>query len=114
MANALARALRKNMTRQEVKLWAQLRRLRPQGLHFRRQSPIEGYIVDFACYRRRLIVEADGAQHGEEAGLRRDAARDARLAGLGFRVLRFWNHEIDQNLDAVITTIIERAGEQPR
>jgi very-short-patch-repair endonuclease len=111
MANAFARSLRKNMTLQEVKLWAQLRKLRPQGFHFRRQAPLEGYVLDFVCFKYRLIVEADGAQHGEEAGVERDARRDAFFERNGFRVLRFWNHEIDGELDGVVETILARARE---
>ena len=112
MANARARDLRKNMTPQEVKLWSQLRKLRPQGFHFRRQAPLEGYVLDFVCYKCRLIVEADGSQHGEMQGLRRDARRDAIFQASGFRVLRFWNSEIDANLTGVVETIIALAKEQ--
>ena len=111
MANAKARALRKSMTPQEVKLWVQLRQLRAQDFHFRRQAPLEGYILDFVCFKYRIVVEADGSQHGEEAGLVHDARRDARLATLGFLTLRFWNSEIDANLDGVIETILARAKE---
>lgn len=111
MANAKARELRKNMTPQEVKLWVQLRQLRPQGFHFRRQAPLEGYILDFVCFKYRLIVEADGAQHGEDAGRSHDARRDAFFAANGFRTLRFWNNEIDVDLDAVVETILARARE---
>jgi very-short-patch-repair endonuclease len=111
MANAKARAMRKAMTPQEVKLWVQLRKLRQQGFHFRRQAPLEGYIPDFVCFKYRVIVEADGAQHGEDEGLANDARRDAHFAALGFRTLRFWNHEIDTDLNAVVETIIARAVE---
>jgi len=106
MANERARALRKAMTPQEVKLWVQLRQLRSQGFHFRRRAPLEGYILDFVCFKHRLIVEVDGNQHGEDAGLAHDARRDARLAEQGF--LRFWNHEVDANLDGVVETIVAR------
>jgi very-short-patch-repair endonuclease len=64
MANARARDLRKSMTRTEVKLWQRLRELRTLGHHFRRQSPLAPYIVDFECRRSRLVVEVDGHQHG--------------------------------------------------
>ena len=111
MANERARALRKTMTPQEVKLWVHLRRLRPQGLHFRRQAPLEGYILDFVCFKHRLIVEVDGSQHGEDSGLAHDAKRDAHFASLGFLTLRFWNPEIDENLESVVETIIARARE---
>ena len=111
MANDRARELRKSMTPQEVKLWVQLRKLRPQGFHFRRQVPLEGDVLDFVCYKYRLIVEADGAQHGEDKGLRHDAKRDALFQSNGFRVLRFWNHEIDSDIVGVVETIIARAKE---
>ena len=81
MANAKARALRKSMTPHEVKLWVLLRQLRPQGFHFRRQAPLEGYILDFVCFRYRIIVEADGSQHGEDEG-GRATRRFFRGAGL--------------------------------
>jgi very-short-patch-repair endonuclease len=106
-----ARALRKNMTPQVVKLWAQLRRLRPQGLHFRRQAPLEGYILDFVCFKHRLIVEIDGGQHAAPDHAARDTRRDAHFAASGFRTLRFWNAEIDADVAAVVQTIFARAGE---
>jgi len=109
MANEIARRLRKAMTPQEVKLWVHLRVLKDQGLHFRRQVPREGYVVDFACLRSKLVIEIDSAQHGEPAKLRQDAERDARLAWAGFKVLRFWNNEINQNLDCVVETIYREA-----
>src|SRR4051812_553696 len=104
-ANAIARRLRKTMTRQEVKLWVHLRSWRKRGFHFRRQSPREGYIVDFVCMRHRLVVEVDGGQHLFDVHAAKDVLRDANLADIGFRVLRFWNNEIDRNLDGVLTTI---------
>jgi very-short-patch-repair endonuclease len=68
MAIEPARALRKQMTPQEVKLWVRLRELRRLGFHFRRQSPILSYVVDFECRRRKLVVEVDGGQHGGGKG----------------------------------------------
>jgi very-short-patch-repair endonuclease len=105
MANPIARRLRKTMTQQEVKLWVHLRSWRKRGFHFRRQSPREGYIVDFVCMRHRLVVEVDGGQHSFDAHAAKDVRRDRNLEGSGFRVLRFWNNEIDRNLDGVLTTI---------
>ena len=112
MANERARALRKTMTPQEVKLWVQLRRLRPQGFHFRRQAPLEGYILDFVCFKHRLIVEVDGNQHGFDARLAHDGHRDAHFAALGFLTLRFWNHDVDEHLDGVVETILSHAEPQ--
>ena len=77
------------------------------GLKFRRQVPIGPYIVDFLCVSARLIVEADGSQHGESI---RDERRDAYLSRHGWAVLRFWNHAILRNRESVIDTILARAG----
>jgi very-short-patch-repair endonuclease len=107
MANENARSLRKTMTRQEVKLWQHLRQLRQLGHHFRRQSPIAPYIVDFECRRSKLVVELDGSQHASTSILTRDAVRDRHLQERGYRVLRFWNNQIDRELDGVITTILD-------
>jgi len=93
------------MTRQEVKLWAILRSFRESGFHFRRQVPIERFVVDFACLKHKLVVELDGGQHGLEGHVRRDSVRDPSLAGMGFRVLRFWNIDVDRNLPGVIDVI---------
>jgi very-short-patch-repair endonuclease len=68
MANEIARKLRRTMTKQELKLWLHLRELRKQGFHFRRQVPIDGYIVDFACYHPKVAIEIDGGQHSPTAG----------------------------------------------
>ncbi|MGO9135381.1 MAG: endonuclease domain-containing protein, partial [Methylovirgula sp.] len=105
----IARHLRKTMTPQEVKLWVHLRALRGQGFHFRRQVPREGFIADFACLKSKLIIEIDGAQHAEPINMRHDAERDARLTIAGFKVLRFWNHEVNENLASVIETIYREA-----
>ena len=112
VANERARALRKTMTPQEVKLWVCLRRLRPQGFHFRRQAPLEGYILDFVCFKHRLIVEVDGNQQGFDAGLAHDVRRDAHFAALGLLTLRFCNHDVDRNLDGVVETIFSHAEPQ--
>ena len=106
---ALARSLRRCQTPQEAKLWNALRALRPAGFHFRRQVPVGPYIVDFACLRHRILVEVDGGQHSRDETNERDGRRDARLSELGFQVLRFWNSEIDGNLE----TILARAAADP-
>jgi very-short-patch-repair endonuclease len=85
MANEVARKLRKTMTPQEVKLWVRLRELRALGHHFRRQSPLLTYIVDFECRRSRLVVEVDGTQHGFDANRERDLARDESLRRAGYK-----------------------------
>jgi very-short-patch-repair endonuclease len=111
MTNEKARALRKRLTSQEVKLWVRLRELKPLGFHFRRQAPIGPLIVDFVLFASRLAIEVDGGQHGMPDGARADRGRDAFLASQGFRVLRFWNSDIDQSLDGVVETIVTAAGD---
>ncbi len=74
--------------------------------HFRRQVPIDGYIVDFACFGSRLVIEIDGGQHSEDAHAVKDARRDAHLKAEGFRVLRVWNSDVDENFDGVMDAII--------
>ncbi|MEY2884774.1 MAG: hypothetical protein RL490_2498 [Pseudomonadota bacterium] len=86
-----ARTMRKQPTEAERQLWAMLRDRRFGAFKFRRQVPIGPFIADFLCYDARLIVEADGGQHCESAT---DTRRTAWLEQQGFRVLRFWNHEI--------------------
>jgi very-short-patch-repair endonuclease len=114
MANEIARRLRKTMTPQEVKLWVHLRSWRARGLHFRRQSPRSGYIVDFVCMKQKLIVEVDGGQHNFDDHAARDRSRDRRLMRDGFQVLRFWNNEVDRNLDGVLMVIeAELRGSTP-
>ena len=97
-----ARTLRKQLTPQEARLWSRLRQLRYQGLHIRRQAPFRGYILDFVCYARRLVIEVDGGQHASDEGAARDAVRDAVLAREGFVVLRFWNADVNAGIDSVV------------
>jgi len=98
-----AKQMRSEPTPAEHRLWQILRAKRLAGYKFKRQLPIDHYIVDFACSQRRLIVEADGGQHGESAA---DQRRDAHLEAQGFRVLRFWNNDIFNNEEGVLTSIL--------
>jgi very-short-patch-repair endonuclease len=108
-----ARRLRREATPFERKLWAALKQLElPQG-HFRRQAPIGPYFADFAHHGLRVVVELDGAQHGLDQGVRRDAVRTAYLEAAGYRVIRFWNNEIRENLDGVVETILAALAEAP-
>jgi very-short-patch-repair endonuclease len=109
----LARHLRKNMTHEEVKLWVQLQYLNKQGYHFRRQVPLDGYVLDFAEFNQRLIIEVDGSQHGEPDGEMRDRLRDAHFVSARFRVLRFWNVEINREMDGVVTKIQSMLKDPP-
>ncbi|HEX2018553.1 MAG TPA: DUF559 domain-containing protein [Aurantimonas sp.] len=103
---ALARTMRKALTEAELKFWNAVRAHRLMGLGFRRQMPIAGCIVDFACPTHRLIVEIDGTLHADHAALTRDAARTARLEADGWTVVRFWNHDVLMNIDGVCGHIL--------
>ena len=109
-SKAFVRHLRKTMTEPERKLWAALRDRRFEGYKFRRQVPIGRYIADFICFETRLIIEADGGQHSESA---RDHIRDAWLLSQGFKILRFWNSDIHQSLDAVMLTVLDSLQQDP-
>jgi len=99
-----ARTLRKQSTDAERHLWHQLRRRGIGGDRVRRQVPIGGFIVDFACLEGKLVVELDGAQHMAHKSYDHD--RDGKLAIKGFRVLRFWDNEVFINTQAVLDTIL--------
>src|SRR5439155_6295313 len=94
------------MTRQEVKLWTRLRELRALGHHFRRQSPLAPYVVDFESRRSRVIVEVDGHQNGFDTHRKRDQVRDNALAARGYKILRFPNRETDQEIEGVLKVIV--------
>ncbi|MEI8132333.1 MAG: endonuclease domain-containing protein [Leptolinea sp.] len=95
--------LRHNMTEAEVKLWVRLRAHQMEDIHFRRQHAIGNYIVDFCAPRKKIIIEVDGSQHLEKRDY--DAERTAFLESKGYKVIRFWNHEIMNDLDAVMLAI---------
>jgi len=106
---ARAKELRKNSTDAERVLWQRLRAHRFAGYKFRRQQPLGRYIVDFVCFEKYLIIELDGGQHAEQAVY--DAERSIWLQSQGFRVLRFWNHEVLKDAEAVTEAIL-REGER--
>ena len=98
-----ARELRSNQTDVEAKLWRRLRDRQVFGVKFRRQHPIGPYIVDFCCPDRDLVVVLDGGQHVEQASA--DQARTRFLESEGYRVVRFWNHEVLSQADAILAEI---------
>jgi very-short-patch-repair endonuclease len=109
-----AKKMRRVMTDAELKLWNELRAHRLMGLGFRRQVPVAGYIVDFACPDKKLIVEVDGSQHGETEAALNDAERTRRLEEDGWTVIRFWNDDVLRDIDGVCNHIITVAGlDQP-
>jgi very-short-patch-repair endonuclease len=100
---SFARAMRREPTEAEDRLWHELRGGRLDRIKFRRQVPIGRYVVDFVCLEAMLVVELDGSQHAESA---HDMVRDAELKTRGFRVLRFWNDDVLRDMNGVCDTII--------
>jgi len=100
-----ARQLRRDQTDAEQALWARLRDRQLCGAKFRRQHPIGPFVADFCCPQGKLIVELDGGQHAEEIAA--DQKRSRFLEAQGYRVLRFWNHDVLGNTEAVLERIVE-------
>ncbi|MGH7927967.1 MAG: endonuclease domain-containing protein, partial [Candidatus Binatia bacterium] len=98
-----ARQLRRNQTDVENKLWSRLRTRQLGGAKFRRQYPVGNFIVDFCCFERHLVVELDGGQHAIQTEA--DQRRSASLSARGYRVLRFWDNEVIENIDGVLEQI---------
>ena len=100
---AFAKKLRNRPTDAEKLLWKFLQLKQLEGLKFRRQHPIDHYIVDFICLKKRLVVEVDGGQHSVEKD--KDIKRDSYLKQEGFKILRFWNNEVLMNTEGVLEVI---------
>ncbi|MBR0757156.1 endonuclease domain-containing protein [Bradyrhizobium jicamae] len=103
-----AKKMRREPTDAESKMWLLLRDRRLSHLKFRRQVPFQSYILDFACFEKRLVIEIDGSQH--EAS-ERDAARSAALAAEGFHVLRYWNNDVLRTPESVLEDILAKLAE---
>ena len=97
-----ARLLRKKATNTERILWRHLRSLNFAGYKFRRQHPLDCYILDFYCPTAKLAIELDGGGHNYRVGQVRDRAWSEFLARDGILVLRFWNHQVRRELDSVL------------
>ena len=106
MANEKARSLRKNKTSAERRLWWYLRGLKPRGCKFRQQAPIDRYVVDFVCLSHRIIVEVDGATHGNQAEPERDARRANYLESQGFKIIRGRHCDVYDNIQGVMELIV--------
>ena len=98
-----AKNLREQSTDAEAVLWQKLRTRQIEGIKFRRQQPIEDYIVDFVSFEKRIIIELDGGQHAEDKS--KDFQRDKFFEENGFKVLRFWNNEVFGNMEGVLEVI---------
>jgi len=101
----LARRLRSESTEAERILWSYLRRKSLLGLKFRRQEQIGDYIVDFVCYERKLIIELDGGHHNQDETKENDLRRQNWLESQKFKVIRFWNSEVLNNINGVLQVI---------
>ena len=99
-----ARQLRRDSTDAERKLWGALRGSRLAGVKFRRQVPIGPFVADFCCEQCKLVIEVDGGQHAESVA--RGHQRTEWLGARGYRVLRFWNNEVLENMDGVLSVIL--------
>ncbi|MBW8299256.1 MAG: DUF559 domain-containing protein [Hydrogenophaga sp.] len=107
-----ARRLRATMTDAERRLWRHLWRIPIAGTHFLRQVPIGRFFADFACHQVGLVIELDGSQHANDVARRYDLARTLVLEAAGYKVIRFWNHEVLSELDAVLDTILAAVEER--
>ena len=99
-----AQTLRRNMTKEERRLWYGFLKSLPVTVN--RQKTIGPYIVDFYCFSAKLVIELDGSQHFEESGLAADRERDSYLSSLGLRVLRYSNRDVNQNFSGVCEDIL--------
>ena len=109
--HANARQLRRDQTLAETKLWLALRSHQLKNIHFRRQHPIGNYIVDFCAPQAKLIIELDGSQHLEQQEY--DTERTEFLQSKGYRVLRFWNSDVMENLDGLMIMILDALNPDP-
>lgn len=102
----IARNLRKNRTKEEAILWKLLRNRQFMGLKFKRQFPIGNYVVDFVCEEKKLVLEIDGGQHNEPENIKEDKLRTDFIESKGYKVLRFWNNDINLNIQGVYETLL--------
>ena len=103
-----ARNVRKNQTDAEELLWYHLRNRRLASCKFRRQHPVGPYVVDFVCIEKQLIIEIDGGQHA--LAIQKDSRRSAYLESKGFRVVRFWNNQVLNEIQEVLEVILKTLG----
>ncbi|MBV9840678.1 MAG: endonuclease domain-containing protein [Sphingomonadaceae bacterium] len=108
---ALAQSLRTDATVSEQLLWRHLRRSQLGAFKFSRQLPIAGYLCDFVCRSARLVVEIDGGQHAMQA--EQDRTRTERIERAGYHVIRFWNNEVQDNIENVLLRILDSCAHPP-
>ena len=105
MADLRAKKLRRNSTDAERLIWSRLRGRGLAGYKFKRQVPIAGFVVDFAALEAKLIIEIDGGQHSVR--LEADQLRTEKLERFGYRIVRFWNHDVLNNIEGVLDAVIQ-------
>ena len=108
--NKLQRKLRNAPTDAEHRLWQYLRNRQLEGCKFRRQHPFGNYILDLACLERKVVIELDGGQHADNTQY--DNARTGYLERCGYRVLRFWNNEVFENIEGVVEVILNTLAQR--
>jgi very-short-patch-repair endonuclease len=108
-----ARQMRSAQTDAEIRMWSLLRSRQLSGYKFRRQHPVEDYILDFYCVQHRVAIELDGGQHDDPKALKYDQERTNRLNDLGITVLRFWDNDVLKSLDSVADEILRCVESRP-
>ena len=106
----LVKDLRKNQTLPEQIFWHKIRARRFSNYKFRRQVQIGNYIVDFVCRKKKIIIEIDGGQHNTPEEIIYDKKRTEFLNSRGYKVIRFWNSDIDKNIDGVYKVLLREFG----
>lgn len=102
--------LRKNQTKEELILWQKLRN-NQTGYKWKRQVSIGPYITDFYCSKKLLVIELDGAQHLENKEY--DKEREEYFSNLGITTVRFWNNEVNTNIDGILKIIMDKLEKEP-
>lgn len=113
MKTHISRILRKNQTPWETKLWRVIRSRQLNRLKFRRQHKVGRHVVDFCCIECRIVIELDGGHHNEDNQMNIDIKRQNFIERQGFTVLRFWNSDIDENLEGVVEAIKQAVSPHP-
>ncbi len=108
-----ARELRRNENAAEQRMWSILRAKRMGGFKFSRQHALGRYIADFICLKARLVIEVDGETHGTDQSPELDAKRTEEIELMGYRVIRFWNHDVITATDDVAAAIFEALHQPP-
>ena len=107
-----ARRLRRNQTETEKIFWSRVRNRQLEGFKFKRQYPIGHFVVDFLCFEARLVIELDGGQHDERRAA--DLNRTQKIEAVGYRVVRFWNNDVNENIEAVLNSVLNAIKAAPR